>query len=118
MKFCWSSHRTSHYDSVGSNLSICFAEKQKSISPTYLVLHGALGHKDMEIITALQSVLEEGGLNSLAVNLSLDVDDRQGFLPCDVQHTHKLGDASAELNAWISWLQENGAGKVVLVTSA
>lgn len=79
-----------------------------------LMLHGTLGHKDMEIITAMQSVFAENGRSSLAINLSLDIDDRHGFYPCDRPHTHKLDDADAELTAWVHWLEANGAGEIVL----
>ncbi len=58
-----------------------------------LIVHGTLGHKDMELIEALQSVFMESGQVSLAINLSLNIDDREGFYPCDTLHTHKFDDA-------------------------
>jgi pimeloyl-ACP methyl ester carboxylesterase len=80
-----------------------------------LILHGTLGHNGMEIISTLQEVLMENERNSLAVNLSLNVDDRHGFFPCDSQHSHKIDDASDELAAWMSWLASEGAKNIALI---
>jgi len=80
-----------------------------------LIVHGTLGHKDMELIEALQSVFMESGQASLAINLSLNIDDREGFYPCDALHTHKFDDAVDEIEAWIRWLTEQGARQIVLL---
>ena len=80
-----------------------------------LMLHGTLGHKDMEIMAALQSVFLEYAYNSLAINLSLDIDDRHGFYPCERPHTHEYGDAHSELDLWLAWLAEQDAGDIVLL---
>ncbi len=79
-----------------------------------LMLHGTLGHKDMEIMQSMQSIFAENGKNSLAINLSLDTSNRHGFYPCDQPHTHKLEDASEELDVWLAWLDAQGAGDIVL----
>ena len=80
-----------------------------------LMLHGTLGHKDMEIMATLQSVFLEYGYNSLAINLSLDIDDRHGFYPCERPHTHEYGDALRELKLWLTWLAEQDTGDIVLL---
>jgi alpha/beta superfamily hydrolase len=80
-----------------------------------LIVHGTLGHKDMELIEALQSVFMESGQASLAINLSLNIDDREGFYPCDALHTHKFNDAVDEIETWIRWLTEQGARQIVLL---
>ena len=80
-----------------------------------LIVHGTLAHKDMELIEALQSVFLESGQASLAINLSLNVDDREGFYPCDALHTHRFSDAVDEIEAWIRWLTEQGARQIVLL---
>lgn len=79
-----------------------------------LMLHGTLGHKDMEIMQSMQSIFAENGKNSLAINLSLDTNNRHGFYPCDQPHTHKLGDASEELDVWLGWLDSQEVGDIVL----
>jgi thioredoxin-related protein len=80
-----------------------------------MIVHGTLGHKDMEIIETLQSVLQESGRSSLAINLSLDIDDRHGFYPCELRHTHRFDDAVAEIDAWRDWLSAQGANDIVLL---
>ena len=80
-----------------------------------LMLHGTLGHKDMEIMSSLQSIFAENSRNSLAINLSLEVDNRQGFFPCDRPHTHRLQDAGEELDTWLRWLELMDARKIVLL---
>jgi pimeloyl-ACP methyl ester carboxylesterase len=80
-----------------------------------LVVHGSLAHRDMEIVQALQSLLKENGWSSLAVNLSLAIDDRHGMYDCAVPHRHRHEDAVAEIGAWIGWLQGRGAKDIVLV---
>ncbi len=80
-----------------------------------LIVHGTLGHKDMELVEALQSVFMESGQASLAINLSLNIDDREGFYPCDALHNHQLDDAVDEIETWIRWLTEHGAMHIVLL---
>lgn len=80
-----------------------------------LMLHGTLGHKDMEIMVLLQSVFQEYGYSSLAINLSFDIEDRHGFYPCERPHTHEYNDALAELELWVRWLQEQSVGDIVML---
>lgn len=80
-----------------------------------VILHGTLGHKDMEIIESMQSVLEESGRSSLAINLSLNVDDRHGFFDCSAPHTHRADDAVDELSVWMTWLMNSSAKRISLI---
>lgn len=80
-----------------------------------LIVHGTLGHKDMEIIETLQTVLQESGHHSLAINLSLNINDRHGFYPCDNRHAHRSEDAFVELAAWAGWLRSQGASRIILL---
>jgi len=77
-----------------------------------LITHGTLAHKDMEIISALQSALKERGIASLAHSLTLGVTRREGMYDCATAHTHKHEDAVAEIGAWVNWLKANGAGPI------
>jgi len=83
--------------------------------PALLITHGTLSHNKNEITTALQELFLENGVSSLAINLSLGLDDRHGPYDCAVPHTHKHEDALAEINAWLGWLQKAGATQVVLL---
>lgn len=80
-----------------------------------LILHGTFAHNGMEIISGLQDRLKAQGLNTLAINLSLGVDDRHGQYDCSVPSRHKHTDALAELAAWTRWLEARGAQRIDLV---
>jgi len=80
-----------------------------------LMTHGLLAHKGMEIMTALKGLLAEWGLNTLAINLSLDLDDRHGMVDCPTPHRHRDADAMGEIAAWVVWLNNKGAGPVTLL---
>lgn len=80
-----------------------------------LILHGTLAHGRMEMLAAIQDLLAEQSINSLAVNLSYGIDDRTGMFECDRPVTHGLGAHFAELDAWLAWLSAEGYGPVVLL---
>lgn len=73
-----------------------------------LILHGTLSHRDTEIIQALESLLGDEGVSTLAINLSLGVDNRTQAFPCDSDHRHRESDASIELGRWSAWLATQG----------
>ncbi len=79
-----------------------------------LVVHGTLAHSGMGTIKNLTDVLAERELNTLAITLSLGVDDRHGMYDCKVAHRHRHLDALKEIEAWMAWLQSRGVGDVVL----
>jgi pimeloyl-ACP methyl ester carboxylesterase len=80
-----------------------------------LITHGALAHNGMEIIKAMQAGLAERGFNSLAITLSLSLDNRKGMYDCAAPHRHKHADALDEIGAWLNWLKERGVAKAVLM---
>ncbi len=80
-----------------------------------LILHGTLSHNRTELIEGVQKQLTEQGLNTLAINLSLGVDDRHGTYDCATPTRHKHTDALDELGVWMAWLKIQGAGPVTLV---
>ncbi|EED32288.1 hypothetical protein NOR53_3523 [gamma proteobacterium NOR5-3] len=75
---------------------------------TAIILHGTLSHRDTEIIQALESLLGDEGVSTLAINLSLGVDNRAQAFPCDNDHRHRERDASIELARWSAWLATQG----------
>jgi len=103
------------HDGLSLNGRMVMAEDSELAAGVILILHGTLGHNEMEIITTLQSLFAENDMNSLAINLSLGIDDRHGFFSCDDEHTHTQEDAVNELAAWTQWLLEAGAGEIVLL---
>ena len=80
-----------------------------------LMTHGTLAHGRMEIMSSLQQLLKERGINSLSITLSLDRSDRHGMFDCGETHTHKHTDAVDEIGQWLTWLKGRDAGKVVLL---
>ncbi|WP_167730507.1 alpha/beta hydrolase [Terasakiella sp. SH-1] len=80
-----------------------------------LFVHGTLAHKDMAIVSAQRELLNERELNVLAVNLTLGLDKRSGMYDCALPHTHKHRDSVDEIDSWLNWLKDKGAGSVTLI---
>lgn len=93
---------------------LTLAPGKKLADGVVLMTHGTLAHKDMEIIKALRDLLQERGVSTLAITLSLGVDKRRGMYDCAVPHAHRHQDAVAEIGRWLGWLKGQGAGPVVL----
>jgi pimeloyl-ACP methyl ester carboxylesterase len=79
-----------------------------------ILLHNTLGHHRMELMAALQELLHARGINSLAITLSLGLNARRGMFDCGIEQDHRSEDAREELQTWINWLKEKGAGSVIL----
>ncbi len=97
------------------NANLMLAEDKTLSDGVLLVVHGTLAHNRMEIVKTLQELLQEAGLNSLAISLGLGLNNRQGMYDCATPHTHRHEDAVDEIGAWLKWLDKRGAGQVVLV---
>lgn len=80
----------------------------------FLIVHGTWAHSGMEIISSLQTLLSENGESSLAITLSLGIDDRKGFMTCDSPITANHGKAAAEINRWIENLTEDWTEIVIV----
>jgi len=84
--------------------------------PVVLLTHGTLAHRGMEIISTLQGMLQERGISSLAINLSLGLNDRAAAMyDCPTPHTHRHTDAVGEIGAWVDWLKGQGTRHIVLL---
>jgi pimeloyl-ACP methyl ester carboxylesterase len=97
------------------NGNLLVAEDQGVNNRTVLITHGTLGHNKMEIIEALQEQLSAVGLNSLAINLSLGLDNRHDNYNCATPHTYRHTDAAAEIAAWVEWLKIEGVTHIVVM---
>jgi pimeloyl-ACP methyl ester carboxylesterase len=80
-----------------------------------VILHGTLSHNRHATVANLRRLLAAKGFSTLAPNLSLGVDRRQGNLDCAVDHRHRHEDALGELGAWMDWLKGQGVKQVDLV---
>lgn len=80
-----------------------------------LMVHGALAHRDMESQRYIRQLLNDRGYNTLAINLSLGIDNRHGMYDCSVTHRHRNTDAIDEMAVWLKWLQRQGAKQIILM---
>ncbi len=84
--------------------------------PVVLITHGTLAHNRMEIISTLQDLFAENGISSLAINLSLGLNNRPSSMyHCPTPHTHKHTDAIKEIGAWVEWLKYEDVKNIVLL---
>lgn len=77
-----------------------------------ILVHGMLSHGRQETMVALQKNLKERGLATLAITLSLGVDNREGPRSCDVLHDYALAGAQREVNLWVTWLSAHGTSRI------
>ncbi len=96
------------------NANLMTTEGASLADGAVLITHGTLAHNRMEIIATLQTLLEERGIASLAINLSLGLSNRHGSYDCATPHRHRHEDAVTEIGLWLAWLKDRGAGPVVL----
>jgi pimeloyl-ACP methyl ester carboxylesterase len=80
-----------------------------------ILLHGTLSHARQETMAALQKNLKERGIATLAVTLSLGIDNREGPRGCNVAHDYALAGAQRELGLWITWLTAHGTSRIDLL---
>lgn len=97
---------------VSANLKL--ADGKAVSDGVVLLTHGTLAHNKMEIIAALQDLLAERGISTLAPTLSLGISKRTGMYDCKVTHTHRHADALDEIGLWLNWLKSKGAKHVTL----
>ena len=106
---------TLKFNDITLNANLELAEDKKIEDGVVLIMHSFLAHNGMEIIKASQEAFLENGQNSLAINLSLGVDNRHGNYDCFIPIRFKLSDAFTELDSWINWLSSKGVKKIVLM---
>ena len=106
---------TIKHNGLTLNANLTMAEGNHFSAGMVLVMHGVLGHNRMEVVEAAQQALLDIGFSSLAMNLSLSIDNRHGFLDCDVDHQHIQDDVLDEVGAWIDYLNSQGANRIVLM---
>jgi alpha-beta hydrolase superfamily lysophospholipase len=105
---------TQLFNELTLNANLEMAEDKTFKDGVILITHGTLAHNKMEIISTVQDLLKERGFNTLAINLSLGLDNRHGMYDCAVTHTHKHSDAVTEIALWVKWLRAQGVSKIVL----
>jgi len=91
-------------------------EKVNNSKTIYLITHGTLAFNKMEIIQAMQELFSENEKNSIAINLSLGINNRKSSMyDCKVTHRHTHEDAIGEIDAWVKYLKKQGYKTIHLV---
>ncbi len=80
-----------------------------------LITHGGLTHRDVESFLYLRRLLNQKGYSTLAINLSLGLDNRHDVYDCQITHRHRNADAADEIGAWLGWLKTQGVKRMVLL---
>lgn len=80
-----------------------------------ILIHGTMGHRDMEVMRLFRRLLAERGHSTLAVNLSLALSAREGMFDCAVPSRHRAEDTLPEIDAWIEWAVRQGAGRLTVL---
>ena len=103
------------YKNLKLNADLTLAPGKKVADGVVLVTHGSLAHRDMEMLVAMRNLLRDKGFNTLAINLSLGLDNRHGMYDCKTTHKHRHDDAAHEIDAWVTWLKSQGATRIALL---
>ena len=106
---------TRQFNGLTINANLEMAKGKNYEDGMVLILHAANAHNKMEIIRTAQQVLLENDRSSLAINLSLGVNNRHGFLDCSQPQRHILDNSVYELAAWVAWLREQGTSQITAV---
>ena len=97
------------------NADLTLAPGKTLADGVILITHGSLAHRDMEMLVAFRNLLRDKAYNTLAINLSLGVNNRHGMYDCKVTHRHLNDDAAHEIGVWVAWLQTQGATRIALL---
>ncbi len=103
------------YKGLTLNAKLELAPGKTRADGVILITHAGLAHRGMELYLYLQKLFKERGYNTLAINLSLGLNNRHGMYDCQVSHRHRYTDAAEEIGAWVDWLQKQGVKQVVLL---
>jgi pimeloyl-ACP methyl ester carboxylesterase len=103
------------YQGLSLNANLELAAGKHPADGVILITHGGLAHRSMELITNLQTLFKARGYNTLAINLSLGLNNRHGMYDCKITQRHLNDDAADEIAAWVAWLHKQGAQRVVLL---
>tara|TARA_Y100000389_G_scaffold104520_1_gene101399 strand:- start:127 stop:969 length:843 start_codon:yes stop_codon:yes gene_type:complete len=104
-------------DTVQQNkLNAFYLTQDNKTESIALLLHGTRGHQNLELISSLRESLLDIGIDSLSINLSYGVEDRNNdFLPCDIHHQHTVKDSLDEIKLWYKFISNKGYTKLYLI---
>ncbi len=103
------------YNDLTVNANLLMADGKSYQDGMVLLTHGTLTHAGRSTYANLQQLLADRGISSLAINLSLGLDDRHGEYDCKTPHRHRHEDAVGEIGFWLNWLKKQGANDITLM---
>jgi pimeloyl-ACP methyl ester carboxylesterase len=103
------------YQDLTLNANLSLAPGGALSDGVVLITHGTQAHAGLELMRGLQAGLQARGRHSLAITLSLGLDDRHGLWSCDTPSRYRHEDAIGEIGAWVDWLEARGAKDLVLM---
>ena len=103
------------YKGLTLNANLELAAGKTAEDGVILITHGGLAHREMEMYVYLQDLLKKKGYSTLAINLSLALNNRHAMYDCKVTHRHHYADAADEMGAWVDWLKKQGTKHVTLL---
>ena len=103
------------FNGLTVNANVVLAEGKTLKDEVVLFTHGTLTHNGREPYGAIQELLADAGISSIAPNLSLGINDRHGEHDCNAFQTHKHDDAMLEIGFWLDWLKTQGTTQVTLM---
>ena len=103
------------YKGLTLNAKLELAAGKTATDGMILITHGGLAHREMEPYPYLQDLFKKKGYSTLAINLSLGLNNRHAMYDCKVTHRHHYTDAADEIGAWVDWLKKQGTKRVTLL---
>jgi len=80
-----------------------------------LIVHGFMTTNQFLTVQTLMTTLHDEDYSVLAPNLTLGISNRKQSLKCNSLHTHTLEQDALEISKWVSWLQQQGFQKIILL---
>ncbi len=103
------------YNGLRLNANLEKADDSWPVGPLVLMVHGSRSSGRAALMRGLQGIFRDRGISTLAITLSLGVDNRHGTYDCAAPHAYKLTDALGEIDAWVDWLRGQGTEELVLL---
>ena len=99
-----------------NNLNAYYLSQDVKSESIFIILHGTRGHKNLELISLLRESLYDSGFDSISINLSYGIKNREDdFLPCDIEHKHLVSDSLNEIKFWYDYSKKLEYKKIHLI---
>lgn len=103
------------HQGITLNANLAIAPGKRLSDGVIVITHGTQAHNKLELIEGLQQRFLDQGRSTLAINLSLGLDNRHGLYDCSIPSTYLHSDGIDEIGAWVDWLKAQGVQNIVLM---